>query len=255
MTRQALTTYLSLCTEYYNLDKHSDRETIDGLAFYTHRAQEACGKILEPMCGTGRFLIPLLEQGFDIEGFDASQHMLDALKQKYSHRSTKQPPISYAFAQDFSSIHRYALIFVPFGSWGLIVDVEESKKALQILYDHLLSGGKLFLEIDTIASVPQCGVWNRNIHSRSDGSYIALNTFCSYEPKTQRFKAVCRYESIVNGTIAEVETEDFYMHLYAFDEMDQLLISVGFTQIQKYADYHKKAADKTSRLLMYECTK
>ena len=36
------------------------------------------------MCGTGRFLIPMLEANLDIEGFDASTDMLEALQRKYS---------------------------------------------------------------------------------------------------------------------------------------------------------------------------
>ena len=32
------------------------------------------------MCGSGRFLIPLLKRGFDIDGVDASPHMLQACR-------------------------------------------------------------------------------------------------------------------------------------------------------------------------------
>lgn len=44
------------------------------LNFYLEYAQTITTPILEPMCGSGRFLIPMLEQGFNIEGFDASPH-------------------------------------------------------------------------------------------------------------------------------------------------------------------------------------
>ena len=58
------------------------------LSFYMHHAQQSNGPILEPMCGSGRFLIPMLQAGLDAEGFDASPSMLDAFKQKYSSLST-----------------------------------------------------------------------------------------------------------------------------------------------------------------------
>ena len=45
----------------------------DAYDFYLSYAKEANGPILEPMCGTGRFLLPLLAAGFKIEGFDASE--------------------------------------------------------------------------------------------------------------------------------------------------------------------------------------
>lgn len=66
---KTLDTYLSLCTEVYDLSKPNPPE--DAYAFYRVYAMKANGPILEPMCGTGRFLLPLLEEGFNVHGFDA----------------------------------------------------------------------------------------------------------------------------------------------------------------------------------------
>lgn len=256
MKRPTLTTYLKLCTEYYDLDKHSDKDTIDSLAFYMDYGIRAQGPILEPMCGTGRFLIPMARAGLDIEGFDASEYMLDALRQKYVTLSKNNPPVWQQFVQDFSSDRRYNLIFVPFGSWGLITDLEDSKKSLEIMHKHLAPGGKLILEIETIASVPKCGVWNRGVHTRPDGSYLAINTFSSYEQITQLFTSICRYESILKNKIDAIETEDFKMYLYRFNEMDQLLIEAGFSKIIKYQDHTKAIiSNEQAPLIIYECSK
>ena len=55
-----LDTYLNLCTEAYDLSKPNPPE--DAYAFYRDYAISANGPILEPMCGTGRFLLPLLKK-------------------------------------------------------------------------------------------------------------------------------------------------------------------------------------------------
>ena len=68
---KTLDAYLSLCTKVYGLSKPNPPE--DAYAFYRDYAMKANGPILEPMCGTGRFLLPLLEEGFNVHGFDASQ--------------------------------------------------------------------------------------------------------------------------------------------------------------------------------------
>ena len=39
-------------------------------------------RILEPMCGSGRFIIPFLEEGFNIEGFDISDDMLNSCRER-----------------------------------------------------------------------------------------------------------------------------------------------------------------------------
>ena len=74
------TPYQTLCTEYYELDKPNPPE--DGFAFYCKLADEAKGPILEPMCGSGRFLIPMFKKGYDILGFDTSSHMLKVGRKK-----------------------------------------------------------------------------------------------------------------------------------------------------------------------------
>lgn len=67
--------YKTLCAQYYDLDKPAASE--DALKCYLEYAKEARGPILEPMCGTGSFLIPMLEKGYAITGFDYSPHMLE----------------------------------------------------------------------------------------------------------------------------------------------------------------------------------
>ena len=41
------------------------------------------------MCGSGRFLLPLLEAGVDIDGVDASPHMLAACAAKCAERGLR----------------------------------------------------------------------------------------------------------------------------------------------------------------------
>lgn len=242
--RAPLTTYLKICTEYYDLAEHPyDAQAVQ---FYRDYARAARGPILEPMCGTGRFLIPMLQAGLPIEGFDASPYMLQALKNKYS-----DAPVWQSFVQDFTSDKLYDLIFVPYGSWGLMANLQDSKKSLKIMYDHLAPGGKLVVDIETVASTPILQEWHRDVMTRVDGSQIALDTYCTYDEKTQIFKTLCRYES---GEI--IETEDFQMYLYQFDEFETYLKAAGFSEVKKYQDYTKTpATDRLAPLITYECIK
>lgn len=255
MARVPLTTYLKLCTEFYDLEQHKNHDA--ALAFYMNYAAQAQGSILEPMCGTGRFLIPILQAGYDIQGFDASAHMLDACKQKCAALGIMQPPVWQTFVQDFSAEKTYELIFVPYGSWGLITSIDDSQHALGVMFKHLANDGTLILEVETVASLPEpCGVWRRGVSRRADGSAIAINTLTSYNQETQIFRSLCRYESIVDGKIVATETENYEQYLYHFDQMDQMLKTAGFTQIKKYSDYNKNPAiDPQIHTIIYECRK
>lgn len=71
--------YGSLCTELYELlHKEAPREELDFYLSYAEKDK----KILEVMCGSGRFLVPFMDRGFDICGIDLSAHMLERLKKK-----------------------------------------------------------------------------------------------------------------------------------------------------------------------------
>lgn len=249
--REPLKTYRALCTEFYERESHLNHQ--EALDFYLNYARHAKGLILEPMCGTGRFLIPIGQAGFAIEGFDASEQMLEVLKQKEPSAHVWQE-----FMQDFNrDDKRYSLIFVPYGSWGLMDNIEDSKKSLKIMYDHVVPGGKFVVEIETVASASKTvNMWHRAVQTRNDGSYIALNTYPTYSPETQIFTAICRYESIVKNQIKTTETEDFKMYLYHYDEFERYLHDAGFSDIKKYQDYNKTVAfDNKAPLLIYECSK
>ena len=256
MSKNPLTTYLKLCTEFYDLDKRHEPDS-DEFLLYMNYAQAAGGPILEPMCGTGRFLIPMLQADLDIEGFDASPYMLQALKQKYAEISSQPAPVWQQFVQNFARDKMYKLIFVPFGSWGLITDRNDAVRGLENMYRHLVPGGTLVLEIETVASVPlPTGIWRYGAHDRIDGSRVAVRALAGYDVSTQIFNSLCRYESVVGGVVVEVQEEDFNQYLYRFDEMDGLLRDVGFTQVKKYQDFKKSpATNEQAPLLLYECVK
>lgn len=253
--KKILRTYQKLSAEFYDLEHHVRHE--QSLNFYIKEAQLANGPILEPMCGTGRFLIPMLQLGLDVQGFDASSYMLDVLALKYGQTSTKKPPVWQEFVQDFVSNKLYRLIFIPYGSWGLITDLSQAKKSLENLYNALDTGGKLLIEIETVASVPQlCGVWQRGAHKKFDGSTIALNFITSYQPQSQLFKSFSRYELIVNNNLEQQEEELFEQYLYKIDEFDQFLSDVGFGHIKKYPAFDREQeVSRETPIIIYECVK
>ena len=149
--------YKALCTEYYDLDKPTAPE--DALQCYLSYAEEAQGPILEPMCGTGRFLIPLLEQGYVVTGFDSSPHMLNVCRKKCKERGLTSTLLEATF-ETFSLQMRYNLIFIPSGSFCHLITSEQIKNALSFIADRLNPGGKFVFEVETLRAIrePQ-GVW------------------------------------------------------------------------------------------------
>ena len=73
--RYMLSYYSKLSSEVYDIDKYVGLSFGD-VEFYSARLASYTGNILEPGVGTGRILIPLLEKGLKVDGFDVSNEML-----------------------------------------------------------------------------------------------------------------------------------------------------------------------------------
>ncbi|KKQ48897.1 MAG: UbiE/COQ5 family methyltransferase [candidate division TM6 bacterium GW2011_GWF2_38_10] len=249
----ALSTYKKLSTMFYDLEDHIHNEQAQ--LFYAAQAQKVNGPLLEPMCGSGRFLLPLLKAGYDIEGFDASEHMIALLQQKHAQLYAKPAPAWVAFMQHFVPERLYNLIFIPYGSLGLLCDKKDLMDGLQRLRSALAPTGKLLLEIDTVASAPgQEGVIKRAVRMNELGQHVALTFRVEYDKERQLFKAHSRYDLLIDGAVVETEQEVFEQYLYRHNELEDLLHAVGFTSIKKYPAFDESAqVDIHTPIIIYEC--
>ncbi len=245
-----MNTYLNLCTEVYDLSKPKPPE--DAYAFYHSYAIESNGPILEPMCGTGRFLLPLLQEGFDIDGFDASEHMLKALRAK---SGDLKPSIWQGFAEDLRAAKKYNLIFIPCGSFGLITDLEVVKSALKKFYDHLNVGGILLFEGETLKSLPALGVWRGSSWHKEDGSFIIANYMANLDDDI--CVATQKYELVKDNRIVSTEVEEMKIRLYDDPEiLIGILKEIGFKEIKLVKAFDRtRMPDKEDEVIIYECRK
>lgn len=108
-------------------------------------AREACGPVLDVPCGTGRVLLPLLQDGIDIEGVDLSATMLDRLKQKAAALGL-QPRVHQASMTDFQLDRPFALIVCPCNSFAHNLTTEDQLDSLRHFREHLLPGGLLVID-------------------------------------------------------------------------------------------------------------
>lgn len=250
---QSMQTYLSLCTEYYDWDKPmvSKKE----LAFYMEFIKEANGPILEPMCGTGRFLLPVLEAGYDIHGFDASVYMLEQLRQKCIKKNLN-PTIWRQYIHELTPPTAYHLMLIPGGSLGLITSRSEVMLSLQKMYDHLVPGGKLVFEVETLKAVSErLGVWEGSFKTNEDGSMIVLST-CALEPIDQVGSIICRYELVQKGNLIKTEIENLQLRFYSIEEMDACLETIGFKNIKHYKAHDtNQTSTNDDKVIFYECQK
>jgi SAM-dependent methyltransferase len=218
--------YGSLCTEFYDLDKPS--APAEALVFYVARARKTGGRVLEPMCGSGRFLLPMSLAGLPIDGVDSSPAMLDACR---SHAQGLGAQVNL-FLQDLASLelpHRYSMAFIPSGSIGLITREEELHKVLSRIYAHLEPNGTLLLELVNDQDQSDSPTESEpRVVLCADGSSI---TYTCSASRSTRPDTICYSGTYTrrHGTrVVEKEAEELLLRLHDPQKLSSELTNCGF---------------------------
>ncbi|HAT2049070.1 TPA: GNAT family N-acetyltransferase [Legionella pneumophila] len=248
-----LDTYQSLCTEVYDLSKPNAPH--DAYQFYRRYAAEAKGPILEPMCGTGRFLLPLAEEGFDVHGFDASQPMLERLYAKASAKNLK-PNVWHGFIEDLNQSNQYQLIFIPSGSFSLITEKADIQNALKTIYEHLDDKGIFVFEAETLHAVPkELGIWRGSRWPKEDGTLIILSQLAILDEDV--CYSIGKYDLIDGSHVIQTEVEEYKIRIYHEPSflLDRLR-EIGFSDVRLVKAFDRQASpDETDESIVFECKK
>ena len=218
--------YGSLCTEFYDLDKPTAPTA--ALHFYIEQARASGGRVLEPMCGSGRFLIPMAQAGIAVDGFDSSFAML----QVCCTRSQRMGVEVQLFQQDFASMHMphsYAMAFAPSGSMCLVTDEAELRKGISLLRAHMQLGGRLLVEL-----APDDDAIDGPVHFAprvvqcSDGSSITYRCTASRLPVRHTLCFTGTYERHSTGHLVATESEQLLLRPYDAENFAAILTECGF---------------------------
>lgn len=240
--------YGSLCTEMYEI--LHEQAPKDELEFYLSYARHG-QKILEPLCGSGRFLIPFVENNLDITGIDLSSEMLAKLKEKNNNTKVIQEDIL-----KYNTKEKYDYIFISSGSVSLFTDMDLCKKILLKIKSFLKTNGKFVFAVDTISNrcIDDTEYRVKVKVKTKDGLDLYLKTKNYYEIKTQTQFSPSIYELLSDDNVLQIEEMDFQTHLYKYGEMDTILKEIGFTNVKVYSSFSKKIAKNDScEMFLYEC--
>ncbi len=110
--------------------------------------RRAGGTGLELATGNGRFLIPALEAGLDVQGIDNSPAMLEICQAHATERGL-DVVLHEGDMAPLALDRRFHAIVCPAGSFSLITDEDAALHALASYRDHLEPGGRLSITLFT----------------------------------------------------------------------------------------------------------
>lgn len=247
--------YQSLSAKVYNFDKPVGKSFGD-IEYYQSRLPEKTSTILEPAAGTGRIMIPLLQQGYNIQGFDLSTEMLGYCEENLQAASLPTNIIQQASFTSFNYDATFDAIIIPSGTFLLMTDYIEIKLALQKFHTTLNLNGKLIFDL-FFQNDFQLGRTNIKTFTLSDAEKITLTmTEAEIDYANQVATYIHRYEHWKDNQLKETELETFRLKWLGIEEIQLLLKDAGFTDITISADYqYKKSVTNGTEIFTVEATK
>jgi len=220
--------------------------------FYVEEARKAGSPVLEIGCGTGRVLIPVAETGVDIVGLDRAPSMLALARDKVAKLpagTQRRIELVPGDMRDFDLGRRFTLAMIPYRAFLHLLTVEDQKRALHCIRDHLVDGGRLVLNnfdprLETI--VAHRGSLGSALKVDSEfirpdtGRRVIVWDTRQYEPEEQLIRQYFVFEELSEeGRVVEkTYTPLVLRYLYRY-EMQHLLELCGFEVEALYGDFDR----------------
>lgn len=175
-------------------------------------------------------LIPFMQNGIDIEGFDISKEMLKACVEKAEVLNLK-PNVWYQDIKNFKSSKNYDLIIIPFGSFSLLAD-DIAVKSLQNMKGVLKDDGKILLTmIKKKREIEELLDWTETDRVSFNKEILVVYKKNFYDRRTSSLNTKIKYELLQGNQTKKVEIMDFPLRLYGSEEFEGILNSNGFNNL------------------------
>lgn len=243
------TSYGKWSTAMYEKTKPIGHSICGDIGYYKERLSFVKGRVLEAGVGTGRMLIPLLEDGWEVEGIDASSHMLAQCKRHCAQRQLY--PVLYERSLERLDVYeRYEAIIIPTGSIQLFEAID---LVLERLFNALQKGGRLIFDLEIFRGY-EVGERSTEIVPLSATSGILYESVAkSIDWTRQKMTYLLSYEFIEKGIVKEKEYQQFVLYWYSVYEMIVRLEKIGFQNITCSAHYtYLRESDEQTKWVTIE---
>jgi SAM-dependent methyltransferase len=230
--------YGVLATEVYDLDKPVGTSFGD-VEYYEQFLRNGEGLILEPAVGTGRILVPLVQAGLAVDGYDSSPEMLSVCRERCAERGI-DPTIREADMTKFVAPEEYSAVILPTGSITLLHGPDELRAALGCFRQSLKPGGRLVIDLPP----PMLLNGSESMRSWRSEPYIwTLQTLhVAFDAAANQTTRWLRYDKWRDGALLATELQPFCLQHWSIAEFEAHLYASGFTDVSVTADYDADCA-------------
>lgn len=222
-----VTQYGTLSSMYYDaLNGYANEREISFFASFISAHQ---GAALEAMSGSGRLQIPLLAQGYTVDGVDASASMLDRCKQRLA-ASGLQANLYHQKLEALQLPHQYATVIIALASFQLIINRAIALHILKNIHRAMVADGTLLIDMFVPRRMP-AQTLVRTVRIDEHVSIRATTQYVLHE-NLQIADAQTVYEKIMQDQVSQTEFEQIQVTWYSDAELRIMLADAGFELVK-----------------------
>jgi SAM-dependent methyltransferase len=225
--------YGALATEVYDLAYPVGHSMRGDVEHYRGVLAGVSGRVLEPAVGNGRVLIPLLQAGLDVDGYDLSSAMIELCRRRCRERgldtSLRVADMSIDVVPD-----TYAAVIVPTGSIALLDGREETAAALRCFHDSLTAGGLLVLDVPAPSLI---GTEPLRTWQQGTSTWTLQTMGGDFDTAANQTTRWLRYDRWIDNKLDASELLQFRLQHWSAHEFSTLLADAGFVDVAVTGDY------------------
>lgn len=224
--------FYSTIAHYYDAE---NTDKTDDIGLYLQLAEKYGGPIMEVGCGTGRVMIPLAHQGYEVHGVDSVRAMLDIAE---GYRTTS-PVLSqnmilhHGDVVTFELDTTFPLVLVPYNGLMHFRDQSSQIKVLEKLRRWTAQGGLLVLDLpnagDVFATQETDSVMYERTFLEPHTGHMVMQQSISYLDRVQQQLSVTWiYDEITGDGLVKRTIAPHVLYYFFFAELKLLLERTGF---------------------------
>jgi SAM-dependent methyltransferase len=244
--------------DFYDYD---NREIIkDDLDFYVEYANKTKGPMLELASGTGRVSLYIAEKTRrSLECIELSEHMIGKFKQKLQTTHQDLQNIINVRVGDMAQFklnQKFEYIMIPWRALQWLPVKEKTIDCLKCVYEHLSDNGLFVFDIFKPRTYDEKWLGKEDIsYDIIDGNKriirSTVNHYADTDKKYIQYKNKIRILENGNETVKE---DILTIKYYAYNDIVEILTSLGFSIEEEYGYYDKKTI-KDGEEMIFICSK
>jgi cyclopropane fatty-acyl-phospholipid synthase-like methyltransferase len=242
-----------LIAPFYDIEHAHFDEDVN---LYINFAELCGGPLLELACGSGRLLVPLACEGYELTGVDNSRSMLNLAQ-----HALEQAGVADQCTLIQENIHtmrlgqQFRLAFIALGSFGHVSTRQEQRQSLAVVRYHLTVGSKFILDISNadVRYMEQLSgqVLHQGTWKRENGTVLSHFVSPASSPTKHLLELTHFYEEHRQGEAVQRTVITTHLYLFEKNEVELLLEEAGFEINDVFGDYELSPFEHESPRMIF----